>query len=72
MGRDKEVKLQLEVCETLQKKLGESVRKALSDKRSVEYFNNGSSLTNHSQIEDDIKRLRRELNVLSKMFGYNY
>lgn len=48
--------------------------KQLSDRLYCDTLNFSWSnyQTNHTRIQNDIVRLRRELNTLSKMFDYDY
>lgn len=64
--RASEIMKQMEFIEQLTQKLNRAIY--LGAKTAIGY----SGMANHTQIQSDIKRLRRELMELSNMIGCQY
>lgn len=65
MKSKKEAVAQAKFCKELMDRLSKSVEENAADNEEYYYYYYG--MKNHTQMNNDIIRLRRELNTLSKM-----
>lgn len=61
--RRKQVKAQAEFCKELMERLYESI------KENIDFESSWCGIRNHSQISNDVVRMRRELNSLNKLMN---